>query len=107
MGLSLLPAPQDRLHTLNAVRVPEGIDEASVRRMLLDRSHIEIGGGLGPLAGRIWRIGLMGAGSTADTVVTLVDALESALLAHGHRCERGAGRAAAAAALDTSLGSRA
>ncbi|MBM3776732.1 MAG: alanine--glyoxylate aminotransferase family protein [Acidimicrobiia bacterium] len=103
MGLSLLPAPADRLHTLHAVRVPDGVDEASVRRMLLDRWQIEIGGGLGPLAGRIWRVGLMGAGSTSDTLLTLLDALERALTAHGHRLEPGAGRAAATASLAETL----
>jgi alanine-glyoxylate transaminase/serine-glyoxylate transaminase/serine-pyruvate transaminase len=83
LGLSLLPPPGERLWTLNAVRVPEGVDEAAVRRRLLEEFQIEIGAGLGPLAGRIWRVGLMGAGSTLSNVMLFVSAFE--------RCLRGAG----------------
>ena len=78
-GLSLLPSAEERLWTLNAVRVPDGIDEARVRRDLLARHGIEIGAGLGPLAGRIWRVGLMGAGSTAENVTTFLSALDAVL----------------------------
>ena len=83
LDLSLLPARHQRLWTLNAVRVPEGVDEAAVRRRLLDEYSIEIGAGLGPLAGKIWRIGLMGAGSERRLVVLLLGALERALAAEG------------------------
>jgi alanine-glyoxylate transaminase/serine-glyoxylate transaminase/serine-pyruvate transaminase len=76
LGLSLLPPEGERLWTLNTVRVPEGVDEAAVRRGLLDSDGIEIGAGLGPLAGRIWRVGLMGSGSTADNITLLLTALE-------------------------------
>jgi len=79
LGLSLLPPPGERLWTLNAVRVPEGVDDASVRRELLARFGIEIGAGLGPLAGRVWRIGLMGAGSTPENVTTFLNALRQLL----------------------------
>ena len=99
MGLSLLPPSAERLWTLNAVRVPEGIDEAAVRRMLLHTFNIEIGAGLGPLAGRIWRVGLMGAGSTPQTVLLLLGALEAALRAQGFQLPSGAGVSAAGAAL--------
>jgi alanine-glyoxylate transaminase / serine-glyoxylate transaminase / serine-pyruvate transaminase len=99
MGLSLLPPLEERLWTLNAVRVPAGIDEAAVRRMLLRTFDIEIGAGLGPLAGKVWRVGLMGAGSTPQTVVTLLGALGAALVAQGHRAAQDAGVAAAAAAI--------
>jgi alanine-glyoxylate transaminase/serine-glyoxylate transaminase/serine-pyruvate transaminase len=75
IGLHLLPPASERLWTLNAVRVPDGVDEASVRRQLLDDFGIEIGAGLGPLAGRIWRVGLMGAGSTSSNVSLLLSAL--------------------------------
>lgn len=81
MGLSLLPPPGERLLTLNAVRVPQGVDEAAVRRHLLSESAIEIGAGLGPLAGKIWRVGLMGFGSTTQNVATFLAALGSALRA--------------------------
>ena len=79
MGLGLLPPPGERLWTLNAVRVPEGVDEAAVRRRLLTESSIEIGAGLGPLAGRIWRVGLMGSGSTLENVRAVLAALPAAM----------------------------
>ena len=85
LGLTLLPVEGDRLWTLNAVRVPSGVDEPSVRVHLLDRFNIEIGAGLGPLAGKIWRIGLMGASSAPRLVLLLLAALESALAAQGFR----------------------
>jgi alanine-glyoxylate transaminase/serine-glyoxylate transaminase/serine-pyruvate transaminase len=78
LGLSLLPAEADRLWSLNTVRVPDGVDEAAVRRTLL-AGGIEIGAGLGPLAGKIWRIGLMGSGATLANVERLVAALGPAL----------------------------
>jgi alanine-glyoxylate transaminase/serine-glyoxylate transaminase/serine-pyruvate transaminase len=99
MNLSLLPPAGERLWTLNAVRVPARVDEASVRRLLLQTFNIEIGAGLGPLAGKIWRIGLMGASCTPQTVLVFLGALESALAASGHRADPGAGVAAATAAL--------
>jgi alanine-glyoxylate transaminase/serine-glyoxylate transaminase/serine-pyruvate transaminase len=85
LGLSLLPPASERLWTLNAVRVPDGVDEAAVRRRLLDDFGIEIGAGLGPLAGRIWRVGLMGAGSTLSNVLLLLTALERVLGMVGYR----------------------
>lgn len=60
LGLSMLVAPGKRLPTLNTVRVPEGVDEVAVRKRLLDEHGIEIAGGFGPLAGKIFRIGVMG-----------------------------------------------
>ena len=85
LGLSLLPPAGERLWTLNAVKVPDGIDEAAIRRRLLDEFSIEIGAGLGPLAGRIWRVGLMGAGSTLANVLLFLTALERVLGASGYR----------------------
>jgi alanine-glyoxylate transaminase/serine-glyoxylate transaminase/serine-pyruvate transaminase len=85
LGLSLLPSEPDRLWTLNAVRVPDGVDEAAVRAHLLDQYNIEIGAGLGPLAGKIWRVGLMGASSSPRLIVLLRGALEAALAKQGHR----------------------
>jgi alanine-glyoxylate transaminase/serine-glyoxylate transaminase/serine-pyruvate transaminase len=99
MGLSLLPPARERLWTLNAVRVPDGVDEASVRRTLLTTFNIEVGAGLGPLAGKIWRVGLMGASSTPQTLLLFLGALESALSTAGHRVPPGAGVSAAATAL--------
>jgi alanine-glyoxylate transaminase/serine-glyoxylate transaminase/serine-pyruvate transaminase len=83
LGLSLLPAEADRLWTLNAVRVPDGVDEPAVRMHLLDEFNTEIGAGLGPLAGKIWRVGLMGASSSPRLIVLLRGALESALAKQG------------------------
>ena len=77
IGLDLLPPPGERSWSLNAVKVPDGIDEARVRRQLLDDHGIEIGAGLGPLAGRIWRVGLMGSGSTRENIDRLIAALQS------------------------------
>jgi alanine-glyoxylate transaminase / serine-glyoxylate transaminase / serine-pyruvate transaminase len=99
MGLSLLPPVGERLWTLNTVRVPPGVDEATIRKTLLAIYNIEVGAGLGPLAGKIWRVGLMGASSTPQTVLQFLAALEGALAAHGHRVPEGAGVAAAGAAL--------
>ena len=96
LGLELLPPAGERLWTLNAVRVPAGVDEAAVRRALLEDFSIEIGAGLGPLAGRIWRVGLMGAGSTINNVLLFITALERVLRAHG-RTGTPSGAAVAAA----------
>jgi alanine-glyoxylate transaminase/serine-glyoxylate transaminase/serine-pyruvate transaminase len=85
LGLGLLPREGERLWTLNAVRVPDGVDEAGVRKHLLDEFNIEIGAGLGPLAGKIWRVGLMGASSSPRLIVLLRGALESALARQAHR----------------------
>jgi alanine-glyoxylate transaminase/serine-glyoxylate transaminase/serine-pyruvate transaminase len=99
LGLSLLPPRGERLWTLNAVRVPDGVDEAVVRRHLLGEFSMEIGAGLGPLAGRIWRVGLMGAGSTATYVLLFLSAFGQALARAGHPCAPGAGVDAASGAL--------
>jgi alanine-glyoxylate transaminase / serine-glyoxylate transaminase / serine-pyruvate transaminase len=106
MGLELLPPEGERLWTLNAVCVPDGVDEARVRRHLLEVFNVEIGAGLGPLAGRIWRVGLMGHGATAQNVLLFLSALERALGEQGYRVTPGAGTAAAADAL-ASLGANA
>lgn len=85
MGLELFVPPEHRLWTLNTVKIPEGVDDARVRRKLLETFDIEIGGGLGPLKGRIWRIGLMGSGSTANHVLLLLGALEQVLASEGFK----------------------
>jgi alanine-glyoxylate transaminase/serine-glyoxylate transaminase/serine-pyruvate transaminase len=85
LGLTVLPREGERLWTLNAIRVPDGIDEPAVRMHLLERFNIEIGAGLGPLAGKIWRVGLMGASSSPRLIVLLRGALESALARQGRQ----------------------
>jgi alanine-glyoxylate transaminase/serine-glyoxylate transaminase/serine-pyruvate transaminase len=89
MGLALLPPQSDRLPNLNAVKVPDGIDEAAVRRELCETFNIEIGAGMGTLAGKIWRIGLMGAGATPSHVKLLASAFDASLASCGHRVARG------------------
>jgi alanine-glyoxylate transaminase / serine-glyoxylate transaminase / serine-pyruvate transaminase len=103
MGLSLLPPAGERLWTLNTIRVPTGVDEAAIRKTLLTTYNIEVGAGLGPLAGKIWRVGLMGASSTPQTLLQFLAALEGALATYGHHVPEGAGVAAAGAALRPAL----
>ena len=79
LGLGVLPPPRERLWSLNAVVVPDGVDEAQVRRRLLDEYQIEIGSGLGPLAGKIWRVGLMGSGATQENADRLLTAFRTVL----------------------------
>ena len=95
MGLKMQVAPEDRLWTLNSVQIPDGINDARVRSRLLEEFDIEIGGGLGIFKGKIWRIGLMGAGSTENNVLLLMAALEKVLKAEGYKV-RGSGVSAAA-----------
>jgi alanine-glyoxylate transaminase/serine-glyoxylate transaminase/serine-pyruvate transaminase len=79
LGLQMHVAAGHRLWTLNTPCVPEGVDDARVRKRLMDDYGIEILGGFGPLAGKIFRIGLMGSSSTEENVDLLVKALEKAL----------------------------
>ena len=95
MGLSMLVDEGHRLWMLNAVCVPEGVDEPQVRQTLLSHYNIEIGAGLGDLAGKIWRVGLMGESSTRNNVLLALAALEDALGRQGYQCDPGAGVEAA------------
>jgi alanine-glyoxylate transaminase/serine-glyoxylate transaminase/serine-pyruvate transaminase len=79
LGLEMLVAPEYRLPMLNSVKVPDGVDEAGVRANLLNAHKIEIGAGLGPLAGKIWRIGLMGHTARPESVDRLLTTLKSEL----------------------------
>ncbi len=83
IGLSLVVNEADRLPQLNLVSVPDGIDEAAVRGMLLNDFNLEIGAGLGALAGKVWRIGLMGYASNPTNVRLCLGALQHALVAQG------------------------
>ncbi len=85
MGLKLPVADGERLAPLTVVEVPEGVNEATVRKHLLDVYNLEIGGGLGPMKGKVWRIGLMGHSSTARNVTLCLSALSSALRAQGYQ----------------------
>jgi len=80
MGLEFYVDAEYRLPQLNAVKVPDGVDEAAVRSFLLSEYNLEIGAGLGPLAGKIWRVGLMGASSSKAHVDLCLEALKAALV---------------------------
>jgi alanine-glyoxylate transaminase/serine-glyoxylate transaminase/serine-pyruvate transaminase len=79
MGLEFVVPEAERLPQLNAVRVPEGVDEALVRKRLLTEYQLEIGAGLGDMAGKVWRIGLMGYASNRRNVLTCLAALDDVL----------------------------
>jgi alanine-glyoxylate transaminase/serine-glyoxylate transaminase/serine-pyruvate transaminase len=83
LGLDMQVAKAHRLPQLNTVRVPEGVDEARVRLHMLERFGVEIGAGLGPLKGKVWRIGLMGASATPRHIRACLTALGDALAAQG------------------------
>ncbi len=85
MGLEMLVPEGHRLFPLNTPRVPEGIDDGAVRKRMMADDGIEILGGFGPLAGKVWRIGIMGAGSIEKNVLLLLDSFERALRAEGYR----------------------
>jgi alanine-glyoxylate transaminase/serine-glyoxylate transaminase/serine-pyruvate transaminase len=79
MGLTFIVKEADRLPQLNAVTIPNGVDDATVRTRLLSEYNLEIGAGLGALAGKVWRIGLMGHASRAENILLCIGALESVL----------------------------
>jgi alanine-glyoxylate transaminase / serine-glyoxylate transaminase / serine-pyruvate transaminase len=96
MGLELFAKnPADRLPTVTAVAVPNGVDDAKVRNQLLDEFNIEIAGGFGAIKGKIWRVGLMGYCSQRPFVLLFLGALEKTLLDQGLRVPSGAGVAGA------------
>lgn len=97
MGLSMAVAPEHRLMQLNSVRIPDGVDDAAVRSALLNDYNLEIGAGLGALAGKTWRIGLMGHAASAQNVTTCLSALEAVLAQQGAAINRDVALAAAAA----------
>jgi alanine-glyoxylate transaminase/serine-glyoxylate transaminase/serine-pyruvate transaminase len=94
MGLEMLVPESERLVSLNAVRIPPGANDLKVRRALLNEFGIEIGGGLGDLAGNIWRIGLMGHSCQKQNVLLILSALETILKAEGVKVNSGAMTAA-------------
>jgi alanine-glyoxylate transaminase/serine-glyoxylate transaminase/serine-pyruvate transaminase len=81
MGLQMIVPKDERLPQLNVISVPEGIDEAAVRKALLDAYSLEIGAGLGDLAGKVWRVGLMGFGCNQKNVLLFLGALDAILTA--------------------------
>jgi alanine-glyoxylate transaminase / serine-glyoxylate transaminase / serine-pyruvate transaminase len=99
LGIGYATQPGHELPQLNAVRIPDGVDDAGVRKALLERFNIEIGAGLGAFKGKVWRIGLMGYSSRRENVFKVLGALEELLAEQKQRVERGAAVAAAQAVL--------
>ena len=99
MGLEMAVDEAYRLPQLNSVLIPDGVDDASVRTALLNDFNLEIGAGLGALAGKTWRIGLMGYSSNPGNVMACINALEAVLTSQSHTLKPGAGLAAAKEAL--------
>jgi len=95
MGLQMAVAAEYRLPQLNSVTIPQGVDDAVLRAALLKEFDLEIGAGLGALAGKTWRIGLMGFGSNERNVLLCLNALEAILQRQGVAVEAGAALAAA------------
>ncbi len=95
LGLAFVVPEEARLPQMNAVRIPDGVDDLTVRRTLLQEHAVEIGAGLGPLAGKIWRFGLMGHSCREENVMAALGALEQVLPAVGHAVAPGSATAAA------------
>jgi alanine-glyoxylate transaminase/serine-glyoxylate transaminase/serine-pyruvate transaminase len=95
MGLGLAVPETERLPQLNVIQVPDGIDEAKVRSRLLGEYQLEVGAGLGALAGKVWRIGLMGHSCNLKNVLLCVGALETILASEGAAVETGVAETAA------------
>lgn len=87
--------PDHQLPMLNAVKIPDGVEDATIRQRLLNRFGIEIGGGLGAFKGKVWRIGIMGHAARQNNVLTLLGALEQLLAENGYQFDAGASIAAA------------
>jgi alanine-glyoxylate transaminase/serine-glyoxylate transaminase/serine-pyruvate transaminase len=98
LGLKYTAAESHQLPQLNSVRIPDGVDDLTVRKMLLTDFGIEVGGGLGDLKGKAWRIGLMGYNSRPNVVLMFLAALEQCLQRVGVKISAGAAVAAANAA---------
>ena len=97
MGLEFIVDEDSRLPQLNAVTIPEGVDEAAVRGILLNQFNLEIGAGLGALAGKVWRIGLMGYSSRSENILLCLGALDAVLTEMGAKINSGAAIPAAKA----------
>jgi alanine-glyoxylate transaminase/serine-glyoxylate transaminase/serine-pyruvate transaminase len=101
MGLTFVVPEGERLPQLNLVSIPDGVDEASIRKQLLSQYDLEIGAGLGSLAGKVWRIGLMGYGSNPKNVLLCVNALEAVLSQYNAHINKGVATSAVQAVYST------
>lgn len=99
MGLSFIVDEAYRLPQLNSVTIPDGVDEAAVRGTLLNEFNLEIGAGLGALAGKVWRIGLMGHSSRAENILLCLGALDVVLTDMGAKINSGVALPAAQAVM--------
>lgn len=106
LGLRFVVDAPHRLPQLNCITVPAGVDEAAVRRQLLADYNLEIGAGLGPLAGKVWRIGLMGYAASQTNVLFCLGALEAVLRQQGVAVDAGLAVAAAQAVYQRAHGAR-
>jgi alanine-glyoxylate transaminase/serine-glyoxylate transaminase/serine-pyruvate transaminase len=95
VGIAMTAQEGHRLPQLTAITIPEGISDAKVRERLLKLFNIEIGAGLGPFKGKMWRIGLMGEGSRRENVMLVLNALEEILGSMGMEIARGRALSAA------------
>ena len=102
LGLSFVVPEAERLPHLNSVTIPPDVDDAKVRGRLLTEYNLEIGAGLGELAGKVWRIGLMGHSCNLTNVLRCVGALEAVLSSEGARIPTGVAVGAARAAFASS-----
>lgn len=99
LGVKFVVAAEQRLPQLNSVYIPDGVDDAATRQYLLANHNLEIGAGLGDLAGKVWRIGLMGYSAKPENIRLLLSALAEAMSAQGYECDATAALAAAEAVL--------
>jgi alanine-glyoxylate transaminase/serine-glyoxylate transaminase/serine-pyruvate transaminase len=100
MGLEMLVSPEHRLPTLNTIRIPQGVDDVKARSYLLETFDLEIGGGLGALKGKVWRVGQMGYSSSAENVLFFLSAINRALSLQGHQTDLASANDAAMSALN-------
>jgi len=100
LGLKMLVKPEYRLPTLNTIVIPEGVDDVKLRRYLLDKFKLDIGGGFGLLKGKVWRVGLMGYSCSADNVLFFIPALSRALAVQGVKTDLASGLDAVLSELD-------
>ncbi|MDY6981157.1 MAG: alanine--glyoxylate aminotransferase family protein, partial [Pseudomonadota bacterium] len=100
MGITFVVKEGDRLPQLNAVTIPEGVDDAEVRSILLNDYNLEIGAGLGNLAGKVWRIGLMGHASNPANIEYCLNSLDEVLSKMNAPIKSGVAVPAAKAVLD-------
>jgi len=102
IGLEPVAAEDNRLPMLTTLRIPDGVDDATIRKRLMQDFNIEIGGGLGIFAGKAWRIGLMGDAANQQNVLLVLNAIEKLLGEFGHSVDTGSAVSAAAAVYQSS-----